>query len=307
MTCTLTKRLVCAVVAVLWLYGTCDAAEPPAPRDRAEIEAVLAQVRGDSVPGERRDIHVVLVADVKDHGPGEHDYPLWQKRWAKLLQSAPGVKVTTAWKWPSDEQFVSADLLAFFCYRSGGERRTWNPERIERLRQYVADGGGLVVIHSATYTGAALEGDSVDRVSSVTGLVFDRTLRYRHGVVELNVTAKDHPICLGLPEQIKFVDEPYWPPHGDRTKVEVLAASNEVNPDAPDTTSPQPLFWTYQPGKGRVFGCVMGHYNWTFDDPYFRIFLLRGMAWAADESPYRFDPLVLVGLPDGPVAEGGVR
>src|SRR5690606_6796201 len=30
-------------------------------------------------------------------------------------------------------------------------------------------------------------------------------------------------------------------------------------------------------------------------DPYFRIMLLRGMAWAAGESPYRFDPLVLCG------------
>ena len=33
-------------------------------------------------------LHVVLLADEKDHGPvgnGLHDYPLWQKRWALLL------------------------------------------------------------------------------------------------------------------------------------------------------------------------------------------------------------------------------
>ena len=62
-----------------------------------------------------------------------------------------------------------------------------------------------------------------------------------------------------------------------------------------DETAPQPVFWTYEYGKGRVFGCVPGHYVWTFDDPYFRILLLRGMAWAAGESPYRFDSLVLRG------------
>ena len=31
-------------------------------------------------------LHVVLLADEKDHGPagtGLHDYPLWQKRWTK--------------------------------------------------------------------------------------------------------------------------------------------------------------------------------------------------------------------------------
>ena len=46
----------------------------------------------------------------------------------------------------------------------------------------------------------------------------------------------------------------------------------------------------------RVFGCTPGHYTWTFDDPYFRIIFLRGMAWAAGESPYRFDPLVMRGI-----------
>jgi type 1 glutamine amidotransferase len=55
------------------------------------------------------------------------------------------------------------------------------------------------------------------------------------------------------------------------------------------------MFWAHPHGRGRVFGCVPGHYTWTFDDPYFRLLLLRGMAWAAGGSPYRFDPLVLRG------------
>jgi len=56
------------------------------------------------------------------------------------------------------------------------------------------------------------------------------------------------------------------------------------------------MFYTYEYGKGRVFSCILGHYTWTFDDPYSRILLLRGMAWAAGESPYRFDRLVLRGI-----------
>ena len=160
-----------------------------------------------------------------------------------------------------------------------------------------------MVIHSATYTGRLLSDDPDGRVARVTGLVYDRAIKYRHGPVELKVVAADHPICLGLPPRIAFIDEPYWPPHGDLAKVQVLATSDEVDPANPGAIAPQPLFWTCQPGKGRVFGCVMGHYNWTFDDAYFRIFLLRGMAWAAGESPYRFDPLVLVGLPDGPASD----
>ena len=302
---TLATRCACAALAGLLSVRAAGAAEPPPPRSHAEIQAVLAKAATGCSAEAPREIHVVLVADVADHGPGAHDYPIWQERWSALLKSAPGVKLTTAWKWPSDEQFASADLLAFFCYRSGGERRTWNEERLEQLERYTAQGGGLVVIHSATYTGRLLADDPGGRVARVTGLVYDRAIKYRHGPVELKVVAEDHPICLGLPPRISFIDEPYWPPHGDLAKVQVLATSDEVDPANPDATAPQPLFWTYQPGEGRVFGCVMGHYNWTFDDAYFRIFLLRGMAWAAGESPYRFDPLVLVGLPDRPPANPG--
>ncbi len=53
-----------------------------------------------------------------------------------------------------------------------------------------------------------------------------------------------------------------------------------------------------------AISCILGHYTWTFDDPYFRILLLRGMAWAAGESPYRFERLVLRGIP---LSRGGSR
>jgi type 1 glutamine amidotransferase len=76
----------------------------------------------------------------------------------------------------------------------------------------------------------------------------------------------------------------------------VLAVSNEkVAKDSPEV-QPQPMFWTYEFGKGRVFGCLLGHYTWTFDDPYFRLLLLRGIAWSARQSPYRFDALVTRGI-----------
>ena len=59
--------------------------EAPAPRRRTEVEAVLAKAPGLPAKEELRTLRVVLLADVKDHGPDAHDYPLWQKRWALLL------------------------------------------------------------------------------------------------------------------------------------------------------------------------------------------------------------------------------
>jgi type 1 glutamine amidotransferase len=300
------------------------AADPPPQRNRAEVEAVLTKAPQAAPVQLLRPLSVVLIADKKDHGPGEHDYPLWQKRWRVLLggldasqgaepqvnlyrpapegtsrealAGAAKVKVTTAWQWPSPEQLKSADLVVMFCYRSGGVPRAWSQQRIKDLEAFLARGGGFVVIHSATYTLGDLTRPEGKRVVGLTGLVFGQGIQVRHGPMSVKIAEPSHPICRGLPPVIQWVDEPYWPPIGELNAVQVLATSEETIAKDASRKKPQPMFWTYQRGKGRVFGCVPGHFNWTFDDPYFRLLLLRGMAWAAGESPYRFDNLALRGL-----------
>ncbi len=316
------------VVACVMMMGRATplpgVAAPPLP-SRAEMQAVLAKAPTAPATNTLRALNVVLVADQKDHGPGEHDYPLWQKRWKTLLggqqgctavpapvtlfhatpardaeaaaAGAPRVTVTTAWQWPTDEQLQTANLLVVFCYRSGGGRRRWSPERVAALDAYLKRGGGLVLIHSATYTLGDLQTADGQRVVELSGLLFDEGIQVRHGPMSLKIATPEHPICRGLPPVIRWVDEPYWPPTGDPRTVQVLATSDETVAKGATQLKPQPMFWTCARGKGRVFGCTPGHFNWTFDDPYFRLILLRGMAWAAGESPYRFDCLVLRGLP----------
>jgi type 1 glutamine amidotransferase len=56
--------------------------------------------------------------------------------------------------------------------------------------------------------------------------------------------------------------------------------------------------WTYEPPgtKGRVFISIPGHYTWTFDDPLFRVLILRGIAWSArDADVDRLTPLATQG------------
>ncbi|MHC4570198.1 MAG: ThuA domain-containing protein [Planctomycetota bacterium] len=212
---------------------------------------------------------------------------------ADVLAGIPKVELSTAWFWPSDEQFESADLIVMFCHG----RTRWNEQKIEQIEEYLAAGRGFVVVHSAILTNAELS----ERLASVIGQTWeDGYTRFRHGRMDLKITETDHPICLGLGQTIQFIDEAYWPFRGDRDKIKVLATSDETINKGATETKPEPMFWTYQRGKGRVFGCVLGHYTWTFDDPYFRALLLRGMAWAAGESPYRFDELVLRGAPTVP-------
>jgi hypothetical protein len=57
-------------------------------------------------------------------------------------------------------------------------------------------------------------------------------------------------------------------------------------------------------GKGRVFVSIPGHYSWSFDDPLFRLLLLRGIAWTARESVDRWNDLVWPGAAVAPAASG---
>ena len=328
--------------------------QAPQPRSRSEVQAVLAKA---PKPAKRdlRQLDIVLVAFKKDHGLNEHDYPLWQKRWAvllggqeagqekqvnlygpapkkqreKVLAGAPNVRVSTADGWPSKEQFKTAELIVAFCYIQ------WDGQKMQELEEFLSRGGGFVLLHPAVIVPQGM--DITDQLAKLIGLAWEYNYtRWRHGEVALKITAQEHPICLGLPDTIHLLDEAYWPLKGDRSKVTVLATSDEAVSPAPSTgsgqalsqvegkdseqTKPEPMFYAYQSGpwhglparentakmavppsqdaaagKGRVFSCILGHYTWTFDDPYFRILLLRGMAWAAGESPYRFDQLVTRG------------
>lgn len=49
-----------------------------------------------------------------------------------------------------------------------------------------------------------------------------------------------------------------------------------------------PMIWTYQPGRGRVWASVMGHYSATLKDPLYRILVLRGIAWAGNRDLQAF-------------------
>jgi type 1 glutamine amidotransferase len=88
--------------------------------------------------------------------------------------------------------------------------------------------------------------------------------------------------------ELALTDETYWKMAGDLKPDRVLATAVEDN-------EPQPQVWSLEHGKGRVFVSIPGHYSWTFDDPLFRILLLRGIAWTAHEPVDRFNELVWPG------------
>ncbi len=255
-------------------YGR-DVAPPP-PRTWAEVTSVLSGA--DEVQMPLRPLHVVLVAGPKDHGPGEHDYPAWQTAWRELLGIAANTTVTTASPWPSDEQFVQADVLVFY------QQGSWTAERAAQIDSFLKRGGGLVYLHFAVDGGADPSG-----FAQRIGLAWQGgQSRFRHGPLDLEFTrGSGHPIARNF-ERVHFHDESYWNLVGDPRRIELLASGDEEG-------RAQPLFWTHQPQPGRVFVSILGHYSWTFDDPLFRTLVLRGILWSAGEPIDRFNELTTIG------------
>ena len=89
-----------------------------------------------------------------------------------------------------------------------------------------------------------------------------------------------------------------------------LAGAGGAEAQQPQRVAPterSQIVYSYAPIVKRVTPAVVNVYaqrteqrqarNPLFDDPFFRTILLRGIAWAAGESPYRFDSLILRGIP----------
>ena len=248
--------------------------QAPPPRTVAEVEAVLA---GSETINDHKPLKILLVAGKKDHGPGEHDYPAWLNVWSELLSAAPDVQIDTASDWPTDQQLKSSDTIVFY------QKGTWNQTRQAAIDSHLARGGGLVLIHWA------IEGGSqAKEMSRRIGLASNAKLtKYRHGPLDLAFASAQHPITRNF-QRAAFLDESYWQLQGNETLIRNLATTIEQD-------RPRPVFWTLEPDRGRVFVSIMGHYSWTFDDPLFRVILLRGMAWASDQSVDRFNELVTPG------------
>ncbi len=234
--------------------------EPP-KRSREEVERIIGKTPSAQTP--QRSLNLVWVASKQDHGPGEHDYPVAQKKWMSLLNNSPKVSATNAWEWPSAKQFEEADVLIFYFWN-----HNWSDERLRQLDDFVERGGGVVVLHSATIS------KNPERLAESIGMASQsgRT-KYLHTPLDLKFVGTN-AITRNFPKQIHFLDEPYWPLIGDTNKINVIGT---VKQDGKDHIQ----VWTFEKGKGRVFGCVMGHYTWTHEDPLYQILVSRGIAWAA--------------------------
>jgi type 1 glutamine amidotransferase len=202
---------------------------------------------------------------------------------ALINAGSPHVTALSTLEWPTEEQFAAADVIMLYQH----PKCLSDAKHQQQIEAFLNRGGGLVLSHYVLW-------NSSPTLADLLGLAKGKDSHYKHKVITLKLPEPRHPIMHGLPDTFTLADECFWHLQGDRSKITSLATSDET---VGDKVSAEPIIWAHEHGKGRVVASTLGHFDWTFDDPFFRTILLRGIAWAAGESPYRFDPLILRGIP----------
>lgn len=213
--------------------------------------------------------------------------------------------ITPDWKedmTPFNPDFKKYDLVVI---NYGGT--TWAERTRKNFEKYVAEGGGVVIIHSSV-----VPMDDWKEYNEMIGLgawngrdekdgpyvywkdgrtVYDYTSGYAgyHGLQHTSVITHrnpEHPILKGLPTVWShFKDEIYARLRGPGKNMEVLATTLE-GPEGSETRD-EPMLWTVNWGKGKVFVTLLGHagndpeLRYAMECTGYQVTLLRGAEWAA--------------------------
>ncbi|MEK6236550.1 MAG: ThuA domain-containing protein [Planctomycetales bacterium] len=272
--------------------------QKPSPRmQRAEVEKLIGPIGAAAAPSRSR--HIVWVWGYDgNHRPGNHDYTRIRDLMTGLLRQVPQVTVETAYLFPTKQQFDKADLVVMYLHLPGLDESHY-----ALLDPYLKRGGGLVAIHETMIQRPRNRGRQwAERIGlawsegeSQWGALFTKVF----------VDAK-HPIFKNFPPRVQLVDEFYW-----RLAETKNASSRKTLGDVPVGPPSQskgpvpenklsrerfPVFWTMDSDQGRVFCTLPGHTTFLFHDPKFRVILFRGLAWAMNEKPDPFMPLVFSGI-----------
>ena len=205
--------------------------------------------------------------------------------------------------------FASYDVV---INNMGWRASTW-PDKVKKnFEDYVANGGGLVIIHAADnswgdwdeynkmigiggWGGRNAESGTYAHLDNDGKLVLDKPQGGcgSHGPqyeYTIETRATDHPIMKGLPDSwLHTQDELYEQLCGPAENMTIIAtAYADVEKNAPPwnenvkgTGMNEPVLFTIDYGKGRVFHTILGHMDYSMECVGYITTFQRGTEWAA--------------------------
>jgi type 1 glutamine amidotransferase len=231
---------------------------------------------------------------VTGQGAGGHDWRATTPVLRKILEDSGRFEVRVA------EEFRGAGpgtlapydvVLVNYPYSGRNANMRWGDATDNALLDFVRGGKGLVLYH---FSLAAFDGwTEFDKLSGGNWRTDNGHHSARH---DFTVTVQDagHPIMSGLKTTFPQAnDELYanlkWQPAGtfhvlatawdDHSLYRAGERQPLVGPGAAE-----PMLWTVNYGKGRVFVSALGHDAESMKNPGFAITLARGTEWAASEK-----------------------
>jgi len=159
------------------------------------------------------------------------------------------------------------------------------PGQAEALLTYVAEGGGFVPLHCASFC--------FRNSPEVVALIGGQFKSHGTGVFRDEIVEREHPIMKGF-GGIESWDETYV--HAKHNPKDRIVLAYRV-----DDKGQEPYTWVRTHGKGRVFYTAWGHDQRTWGNAGFQNLVERGIRWAAGMDP----GVVPAYSPSGDAAAGG--
>jgi type 1 glutamine amidotransferase len=146
---------------------------------------------------------------------------------------------------------------------------------------FLKSGGGLVLIHFANgaFHFSLPKAGAADwpEYRQIVRRVWDHQAGSGHdafGPVTVRIAPVKHAITQGL-KDFEVTDELYFNQAGKEPIVPLITAHSRV------TKRDEPLAWTYEYGKARVFQTLLGHSENTYEAPAAGAMLRRAVIWTA--------------------------
>jgi type 1 glutamine amidotransferase len=234
-------------------------------------------------------------------GQNGHDWRATTPVLRKLLEDTGRfeVRVTEEFRGASPETLAPYGVVILNYYDSNRPELRWGERADAALLDFVRSGKGVVVYHFST---AAFNGwPEYEKLCGGNWRPQHGHHSARHDFT-VKIVDHEHPVTRGMQASFpQFNDELYanlqWQPEG---AYHVLATAwddharykaGEKQP-IPGPGLDQPMLWTVNYGKGRVFVTALGHDPDAMKSAGFAATLTRGAEWAATGG-------VSIPLPDG--------
>lgn len=236
---------------------------------------------------------IVLIAGIKSHGPGVHEYEKSVKLLKVMLDRSPNAGDLQTevhfGGWPQDPSTLDdADTIMTISDGQDGDKYSpvpWmTPERMRVMQKQMKRGCGFITLHFSTFTPDKYG----PQVLEWGGGYFDwqdetgrRNWYSRIRTVDSKVRFGDrqHPVLRGL-EPFRLRDEYYYRIRfrpGDRRLAPLVYV-----PELSEIPEEQIVAWAVERADGgRGFCTTTGHFFDNWKNPSYRRMILNALVWTA--------------------------